>query len=242
VITRNPELGLEVKGFFFHTPVTNQEQNGDLKPLAWLGVIVVVVEVRIAALRPTQLNVGWREVRERAVRLERKSSAERSRYLARKFGRIVLGPDGSRHLIDGHHLALSILEARASNRMRAFVMADWSGLDPASFLESMQREGALYLFDRGRGPLDPSALPESVLGLTDDPYRSLAWAVRKAGGYGKWSASFSEFEWANFFRTRVEIGPGKRAFADAIRVATHLARSLEARGLPGFGAPTDAAA
>src|SRR5262245_33026157 len=155
---------------------------------------MVMEEARIVALRPTQFNVGWREVRDRAERLVRKSSSERTRYIARKAGRVVLGPHGERHLIDGHHLALSILEARASNRMRVIVVADWSHLDEASFLERMQSEGALYLFDRGLGPLDPSALPESVLGLTDDPYRSLAWAVRKAGGYGKWSAAFSEFE------------------------------------------------
>jgi hypothetical protein len=50
---------------------------------------------------------------------------------------------------------------------------------------------------RGRGPLDVEQLPQKVTGLTDDPYRSLAWAVRKRGGFQKTTASFSEFQWAN---------------------------------------------
>jgi hypothetical protein len=74
----------------------------------------------------------------------------------------------------------------------------------------------------------------NVRGLADDPYRSLAWAVREAGGFTKVDVPFFEFKWADFFRKRIVIertenGP-KKAFEEAMK----LARSSEASHLPGF--------
>jgi len=94
-------------------------------------------------------------------------------------------------------------------------------------------------------------------GLAYDPYRSLAWIVREHHGYIKNNAPFSEFKWANFFRTRIlldhDILAGKHTFDDfafevdeqgnlelsddgkeVIDDALFLAASAEARGLPGF--------
>jgi hypothetical protein len=43
-------------------------------------------------------------------------------------------------------------------------------------------------------------LPKSVADLVDDPFRSLAGELRRAGGFAKETTTFSEFLWADFFR------------------------------------------
>jgi hypothetical protein len=98
----------------------------------------------------------------------------------------------------------------------------------------MTRNGWVLLCDEnGRGPRGPSALPESIADLKDDPYRSLAASVQDEGGFAKpkHDVLFLEFWWANFFRSRVEIGSD---FEAAISKAKELALSPEACGLPGY--------
>ena len=96
--------------------------------------------------------------------------------------------------------------------------------------------------------------------MTFDPYRSLAWIVRDKHGYLKNDTPFSEFKWANFFRTRIlpgqDLPAGKRTFDEfTFEVDKHgklvinddgkeiidecmfLAASPEARGLPGYRGP-----
>ena len=46
-------------------------------------------------------------------------------------------------------------------------------------------------------------MPRKLPKLADDPYRSLSAEVRRAGGYAKETAPFSEFLWADFFRRRI---------------------------------------
>jgi hypothetical protein len=87
--------------------------------------------------------------------------------------------------------------------------------------------------------------------------RSLAWLVRERYGYLKNDVNFSEFKWANFFRTLILLDPhilGGEQDIDAylyalnqdgevvlteegkeiIDAAMFLATSPEARGLPGY--------
>ena len=43
---------------------------------------------------------------------------------------------------------------------------------------------------------------QAVEDMNDDPYRSLAGALRRRGGFAKDATPFSEFVWADFFRPR----------------------------------------
>ena len=74
--------------------------------------------------------------------------------------------------------------------------------------------------------------------MRDDPYRSLAGEVRKAGGYAKDSAPFTEFLWADFFRPyfgKSELGHvDGQACRRPVSSAVALARSAKARFLPGW--------
>ena len=131
-------------------------------------------------------------------------------------------------------------------------------LEETYFWKTMHEHNYVYLFDRsGGGPQQPANLPSHIKDLDFDPYRSLAWIVREHHGYVKNTAPFSEFKWANFFRTRIlldqDILAGKHTFDDfafevdehgrleltddgqeVIEEALFLASSPEARGLPGF--------
>ena len=53
------------------------------------------------------------------------------------------------------------------------------------------------------------AIPSTVSELLDDPFRSLAGELRRAGGYAKAPAPYSEFRWADFLRRRIERPPWK---------------------------------
>jgi hypothetical protein len=77
-------------------------------------------------------------------------------------------------------------------------------------------------------------LPASIPKLIDDPFRSLAGALKRAGGYAKDKQPFSEFRWADFLRSRMERTLPEREFDRALSHAMQLAASEEASRLPGW--------
>jgi hypothetical protein len=73
--------------------------------------------------------------------------------------------------------------------------------------------------------------------LIDDPFRSLAGELRRAGGFAKDTTPFSEFLWADFFRRRINRKLVESDFAHALESALQLAKSKEANSLPGWCGP-----
>ncbi len=87
----------------------------------------------------------------------------------------------------------------------------------------------------GEGPRNELYLPRDIRGLADDPYRSLAWYVRKAGAFENSEKNFAEFRWANFFRERKLLDKeGIAGWERALVKAVKLSQSSAARKLPGF--------
>jgi hypothetical protein len=90
-------------------------------------------------------------------------------------------------------------------RVRVHVMLDLSSLPPSAFWEVMARFSMCYPRVLGR-PVCPFTLPRAVSGIVDDPYRTLAWLVRRvqqaplAPGYLKVPTGFIEFLWADHMR------------------------------------------
>jgi hypothetical protein len=196
--------------------------------------------VAIEAVRPTQFAVGYREVEERAQNIVGKSPKKFKKYMEEHLPLLVVGPGGVPYLIDGHHLALALLNHRVTDRFEARIEANWRGLSPADFWKKMQQHGWVYLYDnKGQGPLPPDRLPRKVTDLTDDPYRALAWEVRKRGGYHKTNASFAEFRWASYFRSRIPIGSAPGDFDRSIDAALKISHSPEAKDLPGYDRPAE---
>ena len=90
--------------------------------------------------------------------------------------------------------------------------------------------------DKGRRR-DCKDIPKSVRDLVDDPFRSLAGELRRAGGFARDTTPFSEFLWADFLRRRIKRRLIERDFDRALITAMKLATSQEAIYLPGWGGP-----
>ena len=112
-------------------------------------------------------------------------------------------------LVDHHHLARGLHEAlhekcRKDLCVYVKVLGNGSSLEEPYFWKTMHQDNWVYLFDEnGGGPRAPATLPKHIKDLKFDPYRSLAWIVREHHGYLKNNTPFSEFKWANFFRTHI---------------------------------------
>lgn len=196
-----------------------------------------ICRVSLDRLHPTQPAVGMREVALREAEIKAKKPKGLVKYLAKNPVEIVIGPGGQPWVVDRHHLALAVLRSGRTTDLPARVRADFSSLPPADFLARLKAENLVYLKDSQGNPIPETALPAGLSGLGDDPYRDLAYAVRKRGGYEKAEVPFSEFRWADFFRSRVRIGPGPEDFDRAVDQAVQLARTPEAAGLPGYAGP-----
>ncbi|MBT3071661.1 chromosome partitioning protein ParB [Rhodomicrobium sp. Az07] len=191
--------------------------------------------IPIADLRPTQMTIGRREVERRATELDKMARDERRRYLARHAIPVVQGPKERLYAIDRHHLlaALLLSGARAVPTMPVF---DFRDIDNGAFFEVMDSLGLVHPFDDDGHRRDYDDLPPRIADMTDDPFRSLAGALRRKGGYSKDRTPFSEFLWADFLRRRIARAKVETRFEAALAPAVELAGRSEARGLPGWHA------
>ena len=73
--------------------------------------------------------------------------------------------------------------------------------------------------------------------MKDDPFRSLAGELRRAGGYAKDTTPFSEFLWADFLRRNLSRKSVEADFNAALEKALALAKSHDAIYLPGWCGP-----
>ena len=65
--------------------------------------------IPILSLRPTQMTVGIREVKEKRKRWrEHKSARKRAELLGKHMIPVVLGPDQRYYVVDHHHLARAL--------------------------------------------------------------------------------------------------------------------------------------
>lgn len=184
-------------------------------------------------LHPTQFAVGMREVVAKRQTIERLDKEGLREFLCENPIPVVLGPKGEEYLVDHHHLGLAlILEKIPSAYLQT--LEDWSSETEPAFWTKMQAGNYLYLRDQN-GRLKTSAqLPMALGDLKDDPFRSLAYFVRKQGGFKKVSAFYAEFQWAEFFRSHIDLGRGDSDFKQAVKKAEKLAHSPAASHLPGY--------
>lgn len=210
-----------------------------LKPVAYSPSLVqgslCVVEVK--SLHPTQFAVGFREIEKRSKKVIKKSRDGLEKYLQEHIGKIVVAPDGKPYLIDRHHLACIMVRTGRSAVIYATVEANFRGKTSDDFWKEMISRKWTYLYDeKGNGPLSPNLLPATIKELKDDPYRSLAWEVRERGGFSESDEPFSEFQWANYFRSTVKLNPDSD-MEQIIQKAMILSHAPGARALPGYIKP-----
>ena len=195
----------------------------------------ILTPTRIASLRPTQITVGLREVERK--RLQWRSEGEGGgTFLGRHMIPVVLGPKRRPYVIDHHHLARA-LHDEGQSEVLTTVVADLHRLSMPAFWIFLDNRGWLHPFDANGERCDYSAIPKRIAKLVDDPFRSLAGAVREAGGYAKDATPFSEFIWADYFRRRIKRARLDDHYERSIAKAVELAHAHEAEFMPGWCGP-----
>jgi hypothetical protein len=196
----------------------------------------VIHPVPILDLRPTQMTVGFREVERK--RKAWGGKADKDGALASHMVPVVLGPGGERYITDHHHLARALLDA-GEKEVFVCIVGDLHKADPENFWTLMDFHGWTHPFDEKGRRGGYTDLPKAVQGLKDDPYRSLSGSLRRHGGFAKDATPFSEFVWADFFRSRIKPQDLQSDFDAALAKAMTLAKSTDADYLPGWCGPQD---
>ena len=194
---------------------------------------------KVLELRPTQFAVGMNAVQNKATELASKVGPTLSAYQQKHPEPVVKGPGNALFITDHHHLALAMADRRIETTA-CQLEADYSSLDPSSFWAKMEENHWVYLYDEnGKGPFSPEELPRTVAGLKDDPYRSLASAVRDGGGFSKVSTPFTEFKWANYFRSSgISVTDIRSNFRKSVKEASVIATKRDACSLPEYKDPS----
>jgi hypothetical protein len=187
-------------------------------------------------LRPTQITVGMREVAEKRERWREHKGKKRREFLGKHMIPVILGPKERPYVIDHHHLARALFD-EGTKDILVTVVADLRALQPDAFWVVLDHRGWVHPYDENGERRGFRAIPKSVRDLLDDPFRSLAGELRRAGGFAKETTPFSEFLWADFLRRRIERKAVEKDFAKAMEKALALAKSQEAHYLPGWCGP-----
>ena len=198
----------------------------------------ILTPVTIASLRPTQISVGMQEVRNKRKRLRKRSPLKIGNFLGDHMIPVILGPKKRHYVIDHHHLALS-LHREGVKKVLVTVVADLSDLAPDDFWLVLDHHSWVHPYDQNGCRRDFSKIPKSIDDLKDDPFRSLAGELRRAGGFAKDTTPFSEFLWADFLRRRMSRRQVEKDFPTAVKTAMKLAKSQDAHYLPGWCGPVD---
>jgi hypothetical protein len=191
----------------------------------------------LRTLRPLQGAVGMEEVRDKAKKIAKKTEKE-LRDLSSDPIKVIRGPGDSLFITDHHHGARAWLLADHPMAICRIEAGPQFG-DEAQFWSQLEIAHLAHLADENGKPITPDALPRSVQQLPDDPYRSLAWLVRKDDGFCRAlmpQKEFAEFQWADWLRTKPEVPVSsvKASPESLLPVALTLVKSPAAAALPGY--------
>lgn len=194
-----------------------------------------IERISFSQIRPTQAVAGFAEIEHKAKKIAKisRDQKELDDYILSRPAPAVLAPNGFYYILDRHHELLAMMEAGVQ-RPAVELVADYSKLSMEDFKKEMLAHNWLYLRDEnGRAVLHFEDLPQSLTELRDDPYRALAWFLKREDGYEKSRVPFSDFEWANALRYIVPRKTIVNDFDKALKMAKEFAESKEANYLPG---------
>lgn len=197
-------------------------------------------KTKILDLKPMQIPAGMIEVQSKADDLRALKKKEAEDWLRERSVPIIEDYKGRKRPVDHHHEAraaweVGIEEIYTHRYLDDELHARLKALPRDKFYAVTRAMGLFYDRDQfGVGPHDPNHLPEDVRSMADDPFRSIAWQVRKRGGYEKTSIPFAEFQWAAYFREHVKTYPTRADFETAVGEALKIAHDAAARDLPGW--------
>lgn len=189
--------------------------------------------VAIKDLRPTQITVGFREVSEKRVRWRELAGAKGGKFLGQHMIPVLLGPKERPYVLDHHHLVRALHDEGVQDIL-INVIADLRAVHKDSFWVLLDNRGWCHPYDGDGRRCGFEDIPSSISDLQDDPFRSLAGELRRAGGYAKDTTPFSEFIWADFLRRRIKRREVEKDFSSALEKALKHAKSEDANYLPGW--------
>lgn len=198
-----------------------------------------LARVELNRLRPTQFTVGYAEVEEKSRQWARMGKKKRKIAVEHHVFPAVIGPRHDYFIVDHHHLGIALIEQGIAEILVS-VLDDLSWLNPPVFWRTMEFRSWSHPYDNRGKRRDYGDMPQRLTQLEDDPYRSLAGLVRGAGGFAKDQAPFVEFLWADFFRPHFSARTIKSDPRRATREGLRLARSNDARYLPGWSGKASA--
>jgi hypothetical protein len=196
----------------------------------------LLTTVAIDDLRPTQITVGMREVAEKRKHWREIHGKDTGKFLGKHMIPVILGPKHRHYVIDHHHLARALYDEGVKD-VAVTVIANLSKLEPDVFWTVLDDRNWMHPFDAEGRRRHYRDIPKSVTKMIDDPFRSLAGELRRAGGFAKDTTPFSEFLWADFLRRRMKRKLVDANFARAVEEALELAKSPDADYLPGWCGP-----
>ncbi|KQT46757.1 chromosome partitioning protein ParB [Methylobacterium sp. Leaf456] len=194
--------------------------------------------VPIAELRPTQMTVGYREVAEKRRRWREHDADKKAAFLGSHMIPVLLGPKKHHYVIDHHHLSRALHEEGVESVL-VTVVADLHKLSKDAFWTVADHKSWVHPYDASGVRVGFSDIPKKISALADDPYRSLAGELRRAGGFAKDTTPFSEFLWADFLRRKIKPKIIADDFSAALERAMRFAKSPEAGYLPGWCGPVE---
>src|ERR1700735_1039267 len=187
----------------------------------------LIAAVAIADLRPTQITVGMREVLSKRKRWRELGDKKDQKFLGKHIIPVVLGPKQHPYVVDHHHLARALHE-EGVKEVAIVVGNNLSGLDRDAFWTVMDNRNWMHPYDAEGVRRPYRDIPKSVVDLIDDPFRSLAGELRRAGGFAKDTTPFSEFLWADLLRRRISRKSVEANFDKALEKALGVAKSKDA--------------
>jgi hypothetical protein len=196
----------------------------------------MLTPVAIVDLRPTQITVGMREVLAKRKHWRETRTKKGREFLGKHLIPVILGPKRRHYVIDHHHLARALHDEGVKD-IAVTVVANLSTLDRDAFWTVLDNHNWMHPFDDAGRRRHYEDIPKSVVDLIDDPFRSLAGELRRAGGFAKDTTPFSEFLWADFLRRRMKRKLVEADFDRAVDKALQLAKSMDANYLPGWCGP-----
>jgi hypothetical protein len=191
------------------------------------------IGVPVADLRPTQMTVGFREVEIKRLQWHEADEVARTKLLRRHVVPAVIGPKGRLYIVDHHHFTKALLDEKASV-VAVYVVADLGDLAKDEFWTFLDNSDWCHAYDANGKRCELSDIPKTLSELADDPFRSLVGELIRAGGCAKSDAPFFEFLWADFLRRRIKKKLVEKDFGTALVKALDLAKSADAKSLPGW--------
>src|SRR5467141_112687 len=121
----------------------------------------VLKPVSIADLRPTQITVGMREVREKRQHWRKRKPEKMAEFLGKHMIPVILGPKKRHYIIDHHHLSLALHEEGVEDVL-VEVVADLRGLDRDAFWTVLDHRAWVHPYDTEGRRRDYKDIPKTV--------------------------------------------------------------------------------